>query len=183
MNSSSSSSLICSPSPSSSSSCPSSSSVPPHLCQRGLKCSENHLENLTSVHTYLKLHEAKQNDVEERLIGSMLVSAQFVGSQQETRNTYGSKVCCLEFMLIYDLRTNLVRTSAVKVGVGVVEVFSSPQKLAAVQALKKRRDEKDEGAGLLSLNVLATGTVVNRTDSAHLRPLWGECEHTPKGDC
>lgn len=57
----------------------------------------------------------------------MLVSAQFVGSQQETGNTRRSEVCCLEFVLIYDLRTHLVRTSAVKVCVGV-EVFSSPQK-------------------------------------------------------
>lgn len=56
------------------------------LCQRGLTCSENHLENLTLLHAYLKLHQAKQNDAgeRERLIGSGLVSAAFVGSLQET---------------------------------------------------------------------------------------------------
>lgn len=36
------------------------------------------------LHTYLKPHEAKQNDAGERLIGSELVSAPFVGSLQET---------------------------------------------------------------------------------------------------
>lgn len=39
------------------------------------------------LHTYLKLHEAKQNDAGERLIGSGLVSAPFVGSLQETHRT------------------------------------------------------------------------------------------------
>lgn len=51
--------------------------------------------------------------------------------------------------------------------------------------MKKRRDERNEGAipaGLLYVNVLATGTVVNGIESAHLRPLWGECEHTAKRD-
>lgn len=77
----------------------SSSLVPPRLCQRGLKCSENHLENLTLLHTYLKPHEAKQNDGGERLIGSGLVSAPFAGSLQENSRdtTHRTQVCCCGF--------------------------------------------------------------------------------------
>lgn len=63
------------------------------------------------LHTYLKPHEAKQNDVGERLIGSGLVSAQLVGSPQEAVESE-TKVCCSEFAAISDLRIHFVRTSA-----------------------------------------------------------------------
>lgn len=45
---------------------------------RGLNRSESHLENLMSLHTYLRPHKARQNVVRHRLIGSQLVSSQFV---------------------------------------------------------------------------------------------------------
>lgn len=37
---------------------------------RGLNRSESHLENLMLLHTYLRLHKARQNVVRQRLIGS-----------------------------------------------------------------------------------------------------------------
>lgn len=52
----------------------------PHWAKRGLKRSESHLENLMLLHTYLRLHKARQNVVRQRLIGSQLVSAPFVVS-------------------------------------------------------------------------------------------------------
>lgn len=63
----------------------------PHWAKRGLKWSESHLENLMLLHTYLRLHKARQNVVRQRLIGSQLVSAPFVvsvsaGNGENTRS-------------------------------------------------------------------------------------------------
>lgn len=101
------------------------------------------------------------------VLGSLVLS--LLGLSRKLGTQHRTKVCCLELMIICDLRAHIVGTSAVEVGAAFVEriLFTSTvSALVSVRAFKGRRDEKNEGtapAGLFSRN--ATGSAVNTTES------------------
>lgn len=56
------------------------------------------------------------------VLGSLALSLLGLSRKDETQNR--TKVCCLEFTIIYDLRAHFVRTSAVEVGAGFLHLNS-----------------------------------------------------------